>query len=56
MRRSKLWIGAAFILAGLMLMRFAWAIIEDSISPFIMVVAAVLFMGGIIYFAKNFRE
>lgn len=44
------------MLAGLMLDSFAFAIIQDSLSPAIMIIAAILFLGGIIWFAANFRE
>jgi hypothetical protein len=54
--KRKLRIGAAFVVAGLMLGRLAYAIINDPISTFIIIVAALLFLGGTIYFAMNFRE
>jgi len=55
-RTSKLWIAGAFILAGAMLIRFAWAIIADPFSIVIIITGTVLFIGGIIYFVSNFRE
>lgn len=55
-RTGKLWIAGAVILAGLFLGRFAFAIINDPISAFLIIVAALLFLAGIIYFAINFRE
>lgn len=54
--KSKLLVAAAFIIAGLMLGRIAFAIIHDSFSPVMIIIAAVLFLGGVFYFAKNFRE
>ena len=54
--KSKLLVAAAFIVAGLMLGRFAFAIIHDPFSPVIIIVAAILFLGGMFYFVKNFRE
>ncbi|TQM51064.1 hypothetical protein BDE36_2832 [Arcticibacter tournemirensis] len=55
-RNRKLWAPGAVMLAGLMLDSFAFAIIQDSLSPAIMIIAAILFLGGIIWFAANFRE
>jgi len=55
-KNSKLWIAGTFILAGVMLIRFAEAIITDSFSMVVIIIGTVLFLGGIIYFAANFRE
>ena len=55
-RNTKLWIGGAFILAGAMLARFAWVIINHPFSVVVIITGAILFLGGIIYFAANFRE
>ena len=55
-RNTKLWIGGAFILTGAMLVRFAWVTINHPFSIVIIITGAILFLGGVIYFAANFRE
>jgi len=54
--KSKLFIGAAIVVAGLLIARFAFAIIHDLISTAIFIIAAVMIIGGLLYFGKNFRE
>jgi len=52
----KLFIAGAIIIAGLLIARFAFAVIHDVISVIIAVIGAVLVIGGLLYFGKNFRE
>ncbi|HEY1025145.1 MAG TPA: hypothetical protein VGE26_08280 [Sphingobacteriaceae bacterium] len=56
MRRRKLWIAGGLILSGGMLMRFAWATIEDPISVVLIIAGAILFLGGAFLFVLHFRE
>ena len=52
----KLLIGGALILTGGLLMRYAWAIYTDVLATVFIITGAIIFIGGIIFFAMNFRE
>jgi len=52
-RNKKLLFGGISIITGGMLMRFAWAIINEQLSVFLILAGSVLFLGGVIYFANS---
>lgn len=56
MKSRKLWTAAVLIILGGVLVRFAWATIKDPISIVLIIVGALLFLGGVFFFTLHFRE
>lgn len=52
-RNKKLLASGICIILGLMLMRFAHVLIYYNISVVLIIAGAVLFLGGVIFFAKT---
>jgi hypothetical protein len=53
--RKMLTAGMLLVIAG-MLARFAWVSIRETYSVALIILAAIVFLGGIALFAMNLRE
>jgi len=52
----KLWIGALIVVAGGIMIRYAWVVSTNSAAVFLMIGGLALFLVGVVYFSSHFRE